>query len=47
VEDIRIHGKDERILVKSFNDGVVYLCRFVKALASNHGKRHRSVARAK
>jgi acetylornithine deacetylase/succinyl-diaminopimelate desuccinylase-like protein len=35
VDDVRIHGKDERILVKSFDDGVEYLYRLVKALASD------------
>lgn len=34
VVDVRIHGKDERVLVKSFNDGHEYLYRLVKALAS-------------
>jgi acetylornithine deacetylase/succinyl-diaminopimelate desuccinylase-like protein len=34
VDDVRIHGKDERILVKSFLDGHEYLYRLVKALAS-------------
>jgi acetylornithine deacetylase/succinyl-diaminopimelate desuccinylase-like protein len=34
VVDVRIHGKDERILVKSFLDGHEYLYRLVKALSS-------------
>ena len=34
VVDVRIHGKDERILVKSFFDGHEYLYRLVKALSS-------------
>jgi acetylornithine deacetylase/succinyl-diaminopimelate desuccinylase-like protein len=35
VVDIRAHGKDERILVKSFLDGYEYLYRLVKALSSD------------
>jgi acetylornithine deacetylase/succinyl-diaminopimelate desuccinylase-like protein len=31
--DVRVHGKDERILVKSFLDGHEYLYRLVKALS--------------
>lgn len=34
--DVRIHGKDERILVQSFRDGQEYLYRLVKTLASGH-----------
>lgn len=34
VDDNRAHGKDERILVKSFLDGHEYLYRLVKALSS-------------
>ena len=33
VSENRLHGRDERILVKSFYDGVEYLYRLVKALA--------------
>ena len=33
VEDVRAHGKDERVLVKSFLDGQEYLYRLVKMLA--------------
>ncbi len=33
VIDGRIHGKDERVLVKSFYDGDEYLYRLVKVLA--------------
>lgn len=33
INDIRAHGKDERILVKSFYDGQEYLYRLVKMLA--------------
>jgi len=32
--DIRVHGKDERILIKSFYDGEEYLYRLVKDLSS-------------
>jgi acetylornithine deacetylase/succinyl-diaminopimelate desuccinylase-like protein len=35
IVDVRIHGKDERILVKSFLDGHEYLYRLVKALSSD------------
>jgi len=34
VADVRFHGKDERIPVKSFYDGLEYQYRLVKALAS-------------
>ena len=34
IDDIRAHGKDERILVKSFYDGTEYLFLLVKALAT-------------
>jgi acetylornithine deacetylase/succinyl-diaminopimelate desuccinylase-like protein len=34
IDDIRAHGKDERILVKSFYDGAEYLYLLVKALAT-------------
>src|SRR5215510_5722252 len=33
MDDVRAHGKDERVLVKSFFDGVEYQYRLVKALA--------------
>jgi acetylornithine deacetylase/succinyl-diaminopimelate desuccinylase-like protein len=33
VDDVRIHGRDERVLVKSFFDGQEYLYRLVKMLA--------------
>ena len=33
VDDVRIHGRDERVLVKSFFDGQEYLYHLVKALA--------------
>jgi len=34
IVDVRIHGRDERILVQSFYDGEEYLYRLVKALSS-------------
>jgi len=34
IVDVRIHGKDERILVKSFYEGQEYLYRLVKVLSS-------------
>ena len=33
VDDVRAHGKDERVAVKSFYDGLEYLYRLVKALS--------------
>jgi acetylornithine deacetylase/succinyl-diaminopimelate desuccinylase-like protein len=33
IDDLRAHGKDERIGVKSFYDGQEYLYRLVKTLA--------------
>lgn len=33
VDDIRAHGQDERVSVKSFYDGQEYLYRLVKLLA--------------
>jgi acetylornithine deacetylase/succinyl-diaminopimelate desuccinylase-like protein len=33
VDDVRAHGKDERVLVKSFLDGQEYLYRLVKRLS--------------
>jgi acetylornithine deacetylase/succinyl-diaminopimelate desuccinylase-like protein len=33
VDDVRAHGKDERVLVKSFFDGVEYQYRLVRALS--------------
>ena len=32
-DDVRAHGRDERVLVKSFFHGQEYLYRLVKALA--------------
>jgi acetylornithine deacetylase/succinyl-diaminopimelate desuccinylase-like protein len=33
VDDVRIHGRDERVAVKSFDDGLEYLYRLVKAVS--------------
>jgi len=33
VDDVRVHGRDERVLVKSFFEGEEYLYRLVKALS--------------
>ena len=35
IDDTRSHGKDERVLIKSFNDGQEYLYRLVKVLSSS------------
>jgi hypothetical protein len=34
MDDFRAHGKDERIGVKEFNEGVELMCRFIKAITS-------------
>jgi acetylornithine deacetylase/succinyl-diaminopimelate desuccinylase-like protein len=34
IDDVRAHGKDERVLIKSFNDGQEYLYRLVKTLSA-------------
>jgi acetylornithine deacetylase/succinyl-diaminopimelate desuccinylase-like protein len=34
IDDVRAHGKDERVLVKAFYDGQEYLYRLVKTLSS-------------
>jgi acetylornithine deacetylase/succinyl-diaminopimelate desuccinylase-like protein len=34
IDDVRAHGKDERIGVKEFYDGVEFMYRFIKALSS-------------
>ena len=34
LDDIRAHGKDERIGVKEFYEGVEFMYRFIKALTS-------------
>jgi acetylornithine deacetylase/succinyl-diaminopimelate desuccinylase-like protein len=36
IDDVRAHGKDERIGVKEFNDGVEFMYRFIKALSSEN-----------
>jgi hypothetical protein len=33
VDDVRAHGKDERVLVKSFFEGVEYQYRLVRTLS--------------
>ena len=33
-DDVRAHGKDERVRVKSFYDGVEFYCRYLKALTT-------------
>jgi acetylornithine deacetylase/succinyl-diaminopimelate desuccinylase-like protein len=34
VDDVRAHGKDERVQIKAFYDGQEYLYRLVKLLSS-------------
>ena len=34
VDDVRAHGKDERIAAKDFYDGIEFMYRFMKALSS-------------
>ena len=36
VDDVRAHGKDERVAVKSFREGSEYLYRLVKRLSSGN-----------
>jgi acetylornithine deacetylase/succinyl-diaminopimelate desuccinylase-like protein len=36
VDDVRPHGKDERVSVKSFFDGVEYLNRLVRTLSGGN-----------
>ena len=38
IDDNRAHGRDERVLVKAFDDGVEYLYRLVKALSAPDSK---------
>jgi acetylornithine deacetylase/succinyl-diaminopimelate desuccinylase-like protein len=33
-EDVRAHGKDERVLVSSFDDAAEFFYRFLKALCA-------------
>jgi acetylornithine deacetylase/succinyl-diaminopimelate desuccinylase-like protein len=35
VDDVRMHGKDERLLVRSFDEGREFLYRLLKALSSS------------
>jgi acetylornithine deacetylase/succinyl-diaminopimelate desuccinylase-like protein len=35
-DDVRAHGKDERLRVSSYYDGVQFYYRYLKALTSNH-----------
>jgi acetylornithine deacetylase/succinyl-diaminopimelate desuccinylase-like protein len=36
VDDVRVHGKDERVAVKSFREGSEYLYRLVKRLSGGN-----------
>jgi acetylornithine deacetylase/succinyl-diaminopimelate desuccinylase-like protein len=38
IDDVRAHGKDERMGVQSFYEGVEFYYRFMKALGGNSGK---------
>ncbi len=40
MDDVRAHGKDERIGVKEFYDGVEFMYRFIKALSSEKNNNH-------
>jgi acetylornithine deacetylase/succinyl-diaminopimelate desuccinylase-like protein len=40
MDDIRAHGKDERIGVKEFYNGVEFMYRFIKALSSENNYNH-------
>ncbi len=40
MDDVRAHGKDERIGVKEFYDGVEFMYRFIKALSSDKTDEH-------
>jgi acetylornithine deacetylase/succinyl-diaminopimelate desuccinylase-like protein len=37
VEDVRVHGKDERVSVEAFYKGLDYHYRLIKALSEGHG----------
>ena len=37
MEDVRVHGKDERVSVEAFYKGLDYHYRLVKALSEGHG----------
>ena len=34
IDDVRAHGRDERLGVKEFYEGVEFMYRFIKALSS-------------
>jgi acetylornithine deacetylase/succinyl-diaminopimelate desuccinylase-like protein len=36
IDDVRAHGKDERVLVQGFYEGLEYQYRLVKALSGGH-----------
>jgi acetylornithine deacetylase/succinyl-diaminopimelate desuccinylase-like protein len=36
VDDVRAHGRDERIMVKSFDEGVDYMYQLVREVAVAH-----------
>jgi acetylornithine deacetylase/succinyl-diaminopimelate desuccinylase-like protein len=40
IDDVRAHGKDERIGVKEFYTGVEFMYRFIKALSSEKNHNH-------
>jgi acetylornithine deacetylase/succinyl-diaminopimelate desuccinylase-like protein len=40
MDDVRAHGKDERIGVKEFYDGVEFMYRFIKVLSSENNHNH-------
>src|SRR5664280_2465355 len=40
MDDVRAHGKDERIGVREFYDGVEFMYRFIKALSSDKTDEH-------
>jgi acetylornithine deacetylase/succinyl-diaminopimelate desuccinylase-like protein len=37
VEDVRSHGRDERILVRSYYDGIQFVYRLTRALGGAKG----------
>jgi acetylornithine deacetylase/succinyl-diaminopimelate desuccinylase-like protein len=37
-DDIRAHGKDERVRIASFYDGVEFFYRYLKELTAGSGK---------
>ena len=41
INDVRAHGKDERILVQSFYEGVEFMYRLMKDLGGKEGKTER------